>query len=138
MSTETDSAIHRSAPGRRPMAWLARGITAVAVAVSAVVHLQLWMDGMRDVDVIGPAFLLNGVGGLVIAVAVLAWRHWLPLLAAAGFGAATLGAYLMSRTVGLFGVLETRWTTEAVVSAVVEVLAIVFAAVAWRKEHRRG
>jgi len=117
-------------------AWAARWITAVAVLVSAAVHLYLWNEGMRDVDVIGPAFLLNGVGGLVIAVAVVAWRHWLPLLAAAGFGAATLGAYVMSRTVGLAGVRETIWTTEAVISAVVEVLAIVFAVVAWRAERR--
>ncbi len=125
-------------PSRAPVAWAARAVTAVAVLVSAVVHLYLWQDGMRDVDVIGPGFLLNGVGGIAIAVAVLAWRHWLPLLAAAGFGAATLGGYLLARTVGLAGVRETITTTEAVVSAVVEVLAIVFASVAWRAERRRG
>ena len=114
------------APGRATsrVAWAARWLTALAVLVSAVVHLYLWNEGMSSVDVIGPAFLVNGVGGIVIAVAVLVWRHWLPLLAAAGFGAATLGAYVMSRTVGLAGVRETIWTTEAVVSAVVEVLAI--------------
>ena len=125
-------------PSRAPVAWAARTATAVAVLVSALVHLYLWQDGMREVDVIGPGFLLNGVGGIVIAVAVLAWRHWLPLLAAAGFGAATLGAYLLARTVGLAGVRETITTTEAVVSAVVEVLAVVFAFVAWRTERRRG
>lgn len=114
----------------------ARWITGAAVLVSAVVHLQLWAQGMRDVDVVGPAFLLNGVGGVLIAVAVVAWRHWLPLLAAAGFGAATLGAFAMSRTVGLFGVHETIWTSEAVTSAVAEVLAIAGALVAWRVERR--
>ncbi len=122
---------------RAPVAWAARAVTAVAVLVSALVHLYLWGDGMREVDVIGPAFLVNGVGGIVLAIAVLAWRHWLPLLAAAGFGAATLGAYLLSRTVGLAGVRETITTPEAVVSAVVEVLAVVFAFVAWRAERRR-
>ena len=132
----TDRAARR--PARRPVAWAARAITAAAVLVSALVHLYLWDDGMRVVDVVGPAFLVNGVGGIVIAVAVLAWRHWLPLLAAAGFGAATLGAYVMSRTVGLAGVRETITTPEAVVSAVVEVLAVVFAAVAWRAERRRA
>lgn len=123
---------------RAPVAWAARTVTSVAVLVSALVHLYLWDDGMREVDVIGPAFLVNGIGGIVIAVVVLVWRHWLPLLAAAGFGAATLGAYLMSRTVGLAGVRETITTTEAVVSAVVEVLAVVFAFVAWRAERRRA
>ena len=125
-------------PSRGRVAWAARTVTAAAVLVSAVVHLYLWQDGMREVDAIGPAFLVNGVGGIAIAVAVLAWRHWLPLLAAAGFGAATLGAYLLSRTVGLAGVRETITTTEAVISAIVEVLAIVFAFAAWRAERRRG
>lgn len=120
------------------VAWVARWLTALMVAVSAVVHLILWDEGIRSVDVIGPAFLVNGVGGIVIAVAVLVWRHWLPLLAAAGFGAVTLGAYVMSRTVGLAGVREQIWTTEAVVSAVVEVLAIVFAVLAWRQERTRA
>lgn len=125
-------------PSRAPVARAARAVTALAVLVSAVVHLYLWNDGMREVDVIGPGFLLNGVGGIAVAVAVLAWRHWLPLLAAAGFGAATLGAYVLARTVGLAGVRETITTPEAAVSAVVEVLAIVFAFVAWRAERRRG
>lgn len=125
-------------PSRAPVARAARVVTALAVLVSAVVHLYLWNDGMREVDVIGPGFLLNGIGGIAVAVAALAWRHWLPLLAAAGFGAATLGAYVLARTVGLAGVRETITTPEAVVSAVVEVLAIVFALVAWRAERRRG
>jgi hypothetical protein len=123
--------------GRRGRATLARWVTALAVLVSAVVHLILWNDGMKSVDVVGPAFLVNGVGGIVLAVLVVAWRHWLPLLGAAGFGAATLGAYTMSRTVGLFGVSETIWTSEAVISAVVEVIAIVFALVALAAERRR-
>ncbi len=116
---------------------LARGLAAGAVLVSAAVHLDLWVGGMNRVDVIGPAFMLNAVGGLVIGLALLLWRHWLPLLAAAGFGAATLGAYLMSMTVGLFGVHENIWTAAAVVSAVSEVLAIGFAALAWAAERRR-
>ena len=81
-----------------------RIVTAVAALVSAYVHLKLWLDGMRDVDVIGPAFLFNAVAGLVIAVLLLAWRHWAPGFLAAGFGASTLGAFILSTTVGLFGV----------------------------------
>lgn len=137
-TTQARAGLRSQARATGRTAWAARSVTALAVGVSAVVHLQLWAQGMRDVDVVGPAFLLNGVGGLAIAVAVVAWRHWLPLLTAAGFGASTLGAYAMARTVGLFGVHETFWTTEAVVSAVVEIAAIVFAALAWRAEHRHA
>jgi hypothetical protein len=86
-----------------------RIVTAVAALVSAYVHLVLWLDGMRDVDVVGPAFLFNAVAGLVIAVLLVAWRHWAPGFLAAGFGASTLGAFVLSTTVGLFGVNE-QWT----------------------------
>ena len=123
---------------RAHTASVARWATATAVLVSAVVHLYLWGQGMNQVAVIGPAFLVNGVGGVVLAIVVVAWRHWLPLLGAVGFGAATLGAFILSRTVGLFGVHETIWSTAAVISAVVEVLAIVFAIVAWGAERRRA
>lgn len=101
-----------------------RWVTAVAVLVSGAVHLKLWFDGFRDIAVIGPSFLLNAVGALVIAVLLVAWRHWLPPLLAVGFGLATLGAFVISATVGLFGVHEV-WTGTAQVScAVAEVVAV--------------
>ena len=68
-----------------------REIAAAAVLVSAGVHLVLWFDGMRESDVVGPAFLLNAVGGAVIAVLLVLWRHWVPPLLAVGFGLSTLG-----------------------------------------------
>ena len=102
-----------------------RVLAAVAVLVSAGVHLYLWYEGYREVDVIGPAFMLNAVGGAVIAVLLLAWRHWLPALLTLGFGCSTLGAFVISATVGLFGVQES-WTGWAVWSAAVsEAVAIV-------------
>lgn len=123
---------------RAPRATLLRVLVALAVAVSAVVHLVLWQDGMRDVDVVGPGFLANGIGGIALAVAVVAWRHPLPLLGAIAFGAATLGAYAMSMTVGFFGVREQVWSPEAVVSAVTEVAAIVLGVAALVVERRRA
>ncbi len=63
-----------------------RALLSACVMLSAVVHLDLWANGMNTLDVVGPAFLLNGVGGLVLGVLVLVWRHWLPLLGAIGFG----------------------------------------------------
>jgi hypothetical protein len=102
-----------------------RVLAAVAVAVSAAIHLLLWLDGMRDANVVGPAFMLNAVGGAVIAVLLLVWRHWVPPLLALGFGLSTLGAFVISTTVGLFGVNE-NWTGWAVwTAAVSEAVAIV-------------
>jgi hypothetical protein len=102
-----------------------RVIVAAAVLVSGGVHLKLWADGFRDVSVIGPSFLLNAVAALVIAVAVMVWRSWPPLLLAAGFGASTLVAFLISATVGLFGVHEV-WTGGYVITAYVsELVALI-------------
>lgn len=102
-----------------------RLIAAAAVLVSAAVHLKLWIDVFRDEDVVGPAFLANALGGLVIAVLLVLWRHWLPLLLAVGFGASTLGAFVTATTVGLFGVHE-HWTGGYVWTAFAsEVLAII-------------
>jgi len=102
-----------------------RIVTAVAALVSAYVHLKLWLDGMSDVDIIGPAFLFNAFAGLVIAVLLLAWRHWVPGFLAAGFGASTLGAFILSTTVGLFGVKEQWVGFEVWAAALAEVVCIV-------------
>lgn len=106
--------------------WM-RILAAVAVLVSALVHLKLWFDGFRDEDVIGPAFMLNAVGGIVIAGLLVGWRHWVPPLLAVGFGLSTLTAFIISTTpAGLFGFHEqwagwTVWTAAA--SEVVAILA---------------
>jgi len=104
--------------------WM-RFVGAAAVLVSAAVHLYLWVDGFRTMSVIGPAFLLNAVGGAVIAVLLVTWRSWVPALLTAGFGVSTLGAFILSATVGLFG-LHERWVGWPVwTAAVSEVVAIV-------------
>ena len=115
-----------------------RILTAAGVLVSGVVHLWLWADGFRDIEVIGPLFMVNAVAGVVIAVLVVAWRHWLPLLAAVGFGASTLGAFLISAAVGLFGVRETFWGTAQVVAGISELAAIGFGLAALWREYAHG
>jgi hypothetical protein len=103
-----------------------RLVAALAVLVSAGVHLKLWLDGMRDLHVVGPAFLVNVIAGVVIAGLLVAWKHWLAPLLAAGFGASTLGAFTIATTsVGLFGTHE-KWQGPYVwTAAVAEAVAIV-------------
>src|SRR5262245_1321874 len=77
--------------------------------------------------VIGPAFMVNAVGGLIIAILLVTWRHWIPLALGVAFGVATLGAFVISATAGLYGVHES-WTGWEVWTAVAaEVVAIVAA-----------
>jgi hypothetical protein len=83
-----------------------RYVAATAVLASMAIHLILWLQGMRDVHVIGPAFLVNVVAGVAIAVLLVRWRHWLPGVLAACFGMATLGAFTLAATIGLFGTHE--------------------------------
>lgn len=114
-----------------------RMLAAIAVLVSAAVHLRLWLDGFRSIHMVGPAFMLNAVAGVVIAVLLVVWRrHWLPPLLALGFGVATLGAFVTSATVGLYGVHET-WSGFYVLAALVsEVVAIVVVLAILAREYR--
>lgn len=110
-----------------------RAVGAAAAVVSALVHLYLWFDGVKDQGVVGALFVVNVVAGLVIAWLVLRWHHWLPLFLLAGFGLATLGAFLVAASVGLFGI-HTGWSWYAWLAAVSEVAAVVVAATAAVRE----
>ncbi len=115
---------------------LLRGLTAAGVLLSAAVHLLLWAQGVRVVPIIGEAFMLNAVGGLLLGLLVLTWRHPLPLLGAVGFGVATLVAFWLSVTVGLFGFREQAAGAMQYLAAASEVAAIVFAVAALVVERR--
>ena len=106
-----------------------RLLTALAVLVSTYIHLKLWFDGFRHMDKIGPAFMTNAIGGVVIAVMLVAWRHWLPPLLAIGFGISTFGAFIISASWGLFGLHEQWVGWEVWTAAGAEVIAIVAGAV---------
>lgn len=113
-----------------------RGLTSAAVLLSGVVHLQLYFEGFKNTNVAIP-FLINAVAGLVIGVLLLIWRHWIPLFLAAGFGAATLGAFLLSTTSGGFMGVHEEWQGVPIWScAIAEILAVVLAVAAWFVERR--
>ncbi|WP_278237166.1 hypothetical protein [Isoptericola sp. AK164] len=124
--------------GTPSVAWVWRSLAAVSVAVSAVVHLVLWSDGYRDLDVVGPLFLLNAVGGFALAVLLVVWRHWLPLVGGIAFGALTLLAFVASGTVGFFDVSgPLMFGRNETIAAVAEVLAVVASTVALLREPSR-
>lgn len=116
----------------------ARSFGAAAALVSAAIHLWLWFDGVREQGVVGALFLLNVVAGVVIAVLLMRSTSWLPLFLLGGFGASTLGAFVIASTVGLFGI-HTEWAGFAVWAATVsEVACIVCAVLAATKEGHIG
>ena len=100
---------------------------AALLIASASIHLDLYLTGYRTIPTIGWLFLLQVIAAFVLAVAVIAVRSWLADAAGAGFLVATLGGYLLSVWVGLFGFREVR-TTAGIVAGIIEVAA--FAALA--------
>jgi hypothetical protein len=81
------------------------------VVWSAYIHFHLWDEaqGYRHISVIGPLFLLQSIGGLVVGVLVIAVRRVWAALAGMGFAASTLVGFLLSvgLTDGLFNFKET-------------------------------
>jgi hypothetical protein len=108
---------------------MVRAIGAAAAVVSAVVHLYLWFDGVKDQGTVGALFVVNVVAGFVIAGMVIRWRHWIPLFLLAGFGATTMGAFLIAVNGTLFGI-HTSWSWYAWLAAAAEIAAVVCALVA--------
>ena len=108
--------------------WL--GIAGAALLVaSGAIHLDLYLTGYRSVPTIGWLFLLQIIAAYLLAVAIPVTRHWLAAAAGAGFAASTLGGYLLSLKVGLFGFTEVR-TTAGIVAGVIDVAAFAVLAVA--------
>jgi hypothetical protein len=126
--------LHR---GRQATSDVLRALLCACLMLSAVVHLELWATGMRSVDIVGPAFLLNGIGGIVLGILVLVWRHWLPLLGAIGFGVATLGAFILATTPSGFFQVHSRWSgIPEWLAAISEIGAIALGIVAIVVERR--
>jgi hypothetical protein len=114
-----------------------RAIAALAVLVSAYVHLYEWLNGFRHDNVIGPLFAVNVVAGVAIAVLLFTWKHWLAPFLAFGFGASTLGGFAIATTSGgLFGDHE-KWQGSYVwLAAASEVVTILAGAYAVSREMR--
>src|SRR6478672_9926381 len=91
---------------------------------TAAIHLDLYLTGYRSIPAIGWLFLLQVIAAFGLALAVLAIPSRLVAAAAAVFPLATLGGYLLSVWIGLFGFTEVR-TTAGIVAGVVEVAAFV-------------
>jgi hypothetical protein len=107
-----------------PAARWAVNVLAVAGAAlmiwSAVIHLQLWSDGYRDISVIGPLFLAQGIGAIVIAALLVFFRRLVLLVAGAVTLAATAVGLLLSVHISLFGYTESLEVPYAKASLVVE------------------
>jgi drug/metabolite transporter (DMT)-like permease len=99
---------------------------AVALAVSGVSHAYLYIHGYHHIPTIGTAFVVQASVSFALALLILIggplWLQW----AAAAVAGGALGAFVLSRTVGLFGFSEQGWqpSPHAAISVAAEVLTV--------------
>jgi hypothetical protein len=123
-----------SAPARQRSTaalWVLRLLGAALLLAIAGIHLYLWQQGYRDIEVIGPSFLLQaviGVGGALLVLVAPRRLLWVAAVLGALFALGSLGALILATTVGLFGFVESTkadlwWETLWVEIAAIVVLA---------------
>ena len=111
-------------PGRQAAALLLRLCCVALLGWIGYLHLHLWLEGYRQIPTNGPLFLLDAVAGFAVAAGLLAWPAALTGLLAAGYTAATLGALLISLTVGLFGFRESISASYVIESLTIEAITV--------------
>ncbi len=110
--------------GPRVAALLLRLTCAALLAWIGYLHLHLWLEGYRQIPTDGPLFLLDAVAGFALAVVLLAWPRPLAGLVAVGYTGATLGALLLSLTVGLLGFRESISASYVTLSLAIETITL--------------
>ena len=110
--------------------WIMRILSAIFLFATGVIHLVLVFNGTGGI--LGVAFTLNGIAGIVLAIAMLVLRsrllQWATVLSLL-FMIATLLALILALTIGLFGITE-EWDAFLVPQTVViESIGIVVLAI---------
>jgi plastocyanin len=119
-SATTDSSSNRARAGGTALRLLGAGL----LVATGAIHLDLYVTGYRHIPTIGVLFLLQVIAAFLLGLLVLALSRPVVALAGAGFVASTLGGYILSLWIGLFGFNEVR-TTAGIVAGVVEVAAFI-------------
>ena len=105
---------------------LLRLALALSLAVSAATHAYLYIHGYQHIPKIGTSFLVQASVSFSLALLIVAggprWLQW----AAAAMAGGSLVAFVLSRTVGLFGFSERGWepSPHAAIAVGAEVLCV--------------
>jgi hypothetical protein len=108
------------------MKLLLRLVLAASLAVSAYIHAYLYIHGYQHIPMIGTAFLVQASVSLSLALLIVVRGPWWLDWAAAAVAGGSLVAFVLSRTVGVFGFLERGWDPSpyAAVSVATEGLCV--------------
>lgn len=103
-----------------------RLVMALLIAISGGIHLRLYRQAYRDISIyrilgidLSRSFVLSVAAAALVAVALVASAitgrfATTSVLAGVAYAIGAIGAYALSRTVGLLGFEEDRWIAEAV------------------------
>jgi hypothetical protein len=127
---------HATSTSARQAIWGLCIVDAALLLVSGAIHFHLWRGPYRHLTVghINDLFLLQVISCLVIAIAIVATRHLLAVLAGAGLMAGTFIGFLISRyrTAGLFGWHDPYNTNYSKWALIVEIAGtVLMLATAW-------
>jgi hypothetical protein len=106
---------------------IARSAAALGILSAGAVHLYLFAgpDDFRGIHVIGPLFLLNGIAATGVGLALFGTDAVVVALAGVGYSVATLVAFVVSATNGLFGWTESWVGTSQAVAGFTELGSLV-------------
>ena len=105
---------------------------AASLAVSALSHAYLYVHGYQHIPMIGTSFLIQASVSFSLALLVAAGGPWWLEWSAAAMAGGSLVAFVLSRTVGLFGFTERGWdpAPHAALTVVAEALCVLLWAAA--------
>lgn len=116
-----------------------RLVIAATMIISGGVHAYLYLHGYGHIPTVGTGFLVQSAVFCSVGVLLLAggptWFIW----ASGVFSAGALGAFALSRTVGMAGFVEKGWEPApyALISVIVEAVAVLafgaWLAQTWRR-----
>jgi hypothetical protein len=137
--TPTASTPRNSAVSHRTLlTW--RISSAILLLIMGGIHVYLVFNGVGGL--LGALFVLNGIGAVVLAIAIIVLRGRLLLLAtllSLLFMTGTLLALILALTVGLFGIHEVLSFTLVPATLVIESIATIVIAVTltqlWRSRE---
>ena len=113
---------------------------AASLAVSAFSHAYLYVHGYQHIPMIGTSFLIQASVSFSLAILVAAGGPWWVEWSAAGLAGGSLVAFVLSRTVGLFGFTERGWdpAPHAALTVIAEALCVLLWAAAFVRLPRRA
>jgi len=119
--------------------WALCIVDAGLLVASGLIHLHFWDIAYRHVATLGPLFLVQVIAAFVVAVTLIVTRRLIVVAAAFLLMGGTIVGFILVRTHGLFGFKLGFTSGLAATVLVIEIVAVVLAAVtAWVMTRNAG